>query len=60
MGDAQSIRIEGACERLDRVGQAMTGGEVFVDGDVGTQAGRLMAGGRLILMATPVPGRRRA
>jgi formylmethanofuran dehydrogenase subunit C len=55
MGDAQSIRIEGACERLDRVGQAMTGGEVLVDGDVGTQAGRLLAGGRLILRGNAGP-----
>jgi formylmethanofuran dehydrogenase subunit C len=49
MGDAQQIRVEGACDRLDRVGLYMAGGEVFVDGDVGTQAGRLMTGGRLTL-----------
>ncbi len=49
MGDAGRIRIEGACDRFDRVGQAMTGGEVLVEGDVGIQAGRLMTGGRLVL-----------
>lgn len=49
MGDAEHLRIEGADSRFDRVGAAMTGGEIFVDGDVGAQAGRLMAGGRLTL-----------
>ena len=33
----------------------MTGGEVLVDGDVGTQAGRLLAGGRLILHGNAGP-----
>jgi len=49
MGDPARIRIEGSCDRLDRIGHAMTGGEVFVDGDVGTQAGRLMSGGSLTI-----------
>jgi len=49
MGDPERIRIEGSCDRLDRIGYAMTGGEVFVDGDVGTQAGRLMSGGSLTI-----------
>lgn len=48
-GDPTRIRIEGSCDRLDRIGHAMTGGEVFVDGDVGTQAGCLMAGGSLTI-----------
>ncbi len=55
MGDRERIRIEGSCDRLDRVGLAMTGGEVFVDGDVGTQAGRLMAGGRLTITGNTGP-----
>ena len=55
MGDAEQIRIEGASERFDRVGQAMTGGEIFVDGEVGIQAGRLMAGGRLTLRGNAGP-----
>ena len=55
MGDPEQIRIEGACDRFDHVGQAMTGGEVFVDGDVGAQAGRLMTAGRLILRGNTGP-----
>jgi len=55
MGEAEQIRIEGACDRFDHVGQAMTGGEVCVDGDVGIQAGRLMRGGRLTLRGNAGP-----
>ncbi len=55
IGDPAQIRIEGACDRFDHVGQAMTGGEVFVDGDVGIQAGRLMTGGRLTLRGNAGP-----
>jgi len=55
MGDASSIRIEGACERLDCVGRGMTGGEILVDGDTGVQAGRLMTGGRLVLHGNAGP-----
>jgi formylmethanofuran dehydrogenase subunit C len=47
MGDTSQLRIEGACDRLDRVGHGMTDGEILVDGDVGSEAGRLMSGGRL-------------
>jgi formylmethanofuran dehydrogenase subunit C len=46
-GDATHIRIEGATDRLDQIGQEMAGGEIVVDGDVGNQAGRLMRAGRL-------------
>jgi formylmethanofuran dehydrogenase subunit C len=49
MGDAQHIRIEQACDRLDRVGCGMAEGEIFVDGDVGVQAGRTMSGGQLTI-----------
>jgi formylmethanofuran dehydrogenase subunit C len=48
-GDPQHVRIEGACDRFDLVGHAMTEGEIIVDGDVGITAGRLMRGGRLII-----------
>jgi formylmethanofuran dehydrogenase subunit C len=47
MGDGAHIRIENACDRLDRIGESMTGGEIVVAGSVGIQAGRLMSGGRL-------------
>jgi formylmethanofuran dehydrogenase subunit C len=49
MGDPAQVRIEGACDRLDQVGQDISGGEILVEGDVGIQAGRLMAGGRLTI-----------
>ena len=49
MGDAQHIRIEGACDRLDQVGAGMSAGAIEVAGDVGIQAGRLMTGGRLTI-----------
>jgi formylmethanofuran dehydrogenase subunit C len=55
MGDAAHIRIEGAGERLDRIGQAMTDGEIVVDGDVGAQAGRLMRGGNLVIRGNAGP-----
>jgi formylmethanofuran dehydrogenase subunit C len=55
MGDAGSIRIEDACDRLDCVGRGMTGGEVLVEGDVGVQAGRLMTAGRLVLHGNAGP-----
>lgn len=55
MGDAEQIRIEGGCDRLDHVGQAMTGGEMVVEGDVGVQAGRSMAGGRLTVRGNAGP-----
>ncbi|MBO0755653.1 MAG: formylmethanofuran dehydrogenase subunit C, partial [Bradyrhizobiaceae bacterium] len=49
MGDVGQIRIEGACDRLDRIGHEMTGGEIVVEGTVGVQVGRLMTGGRLTI-----------
>ena len=55
IGDAEHVRIEGACDRLDRVGKAMSGGEIVVDGDVGIQAGRAMAGGKLIVRGDTGP-----
>jgi len=55
MGDVAQLRIEGAGERLDHVGQAMTDGEIIVDGDVGVQAGRSMTGGRLTVRGNAGP-----
>jgi formylmethanofuran dehydrogenase subunit C len=55
MGDAAQIRIEASCERLDRVGHAMTGGEIVVEGTVGAQAGRLMRGGSLVIRGSAGP-----
>lgn len=49
MGEAGNIRIEGACERLDQIGQGMDAGEIEVVGDVGIRAGRVMSGGRLTI-----------
>jgi formylmethanofuran dehydrogenase subunit C len=49
MGDVEQILIEGASERFDCVGHSMTAGEIHIEGDVGTQAGRLMTGGRLTI-----------
>ena len=55
MGDAAHIRIEGAVERLDRIGHAMTDGEILVEGDVGAHAGRLMRGGSLVIRGSAGP-----
>jgi formylmethanofuran dehydrogenase subunit C len=49
MGDPQALRIEGSSDRLDLLGHAMRDGEIVVEGDVGTRAGRLMSGGRLVI-----------
>lgn len=48
-GDPAHIRIEGASDRLDQIGQELAGGEIVVEGDVGNRAGRLMQGGRLAI-----------
>ncbi len=55
MGDAAHIRIEGAHDRLDRIGHAMTDGEILIEGDVGAQAGRLMRGGSLVVRGSAGP-----
>lgn len=54
MGDAAEVRIDGH-ERFDRIGCAMTSGEIHVEGDAGTQAGRLMRGGRLTIAGNAGP-----
>jgi formylmethanofuran dehydrogenase subunit C len=55
MGDAGHIRIEASCDRLDRIGQDMTGGQIVVEGDAGARAGRLMKGGRLMVRGSAGP-----
>ena len=55
MGDAAQIRIEASCDRLDRIGHEMTGGEIVVEGDVGARAGRLMTNGRLTVRGSVGP-----
>jgi formylmethanofuran dehydrogenase subunit C len=55
MGGVDQIRIEGACQRLDRIGRNVSGGEIVVEGDAGTEAGRAMTGGRLIINGSVGP-----
>jgi formylmethanofuran dehydrogenase subunit C len=55
LGDPRQIRIENACERLDRVGHDMADGEILAEGDVGIQAGRMMRGGRLTIAGDAGP-----
>jgi formylmethanofuran dehydrogenase subunit C len=55
MGDAGLIRIEGSCDRLDRIGEGMTGGAIVVEGDAGARAGRLMKDGRLTIRGSTGP-----
>lgn len=55
-GDANSIRFEGGSERFDLVGAKMLpGAEIYVDGDVGAQAGRLAKGGSLTIAGSAGP-----
>ena len=46
-GDAAAIRFEGGSPRFDRIGEAMAGGEIIVEGDAGARLGRMLAGGRI-------------
>jgi formylmethanofuran dehydrogenase subunit C len=55
MGDAKQVRIEASCDRLDRIGQEMMGGEIVVDGNAGARTGRLMKGGRLTIRGSAGP-----
>jgi formylmethanofuran dehydrogenase subunit C len=54
-GDTRDIRIAGDCDRLDRIGMGMTEGTIIVEGDVGSQAGRLMSGGYLRIKGSAGP-----
>jgi formylmethanofuran dehydrogenase subunit C len=55
MGDPRCIRIEDASDRLDWIGHGMADGEIVVDGDAGSQAGRLMTGGHLTIRGSAGP-----
>jgi formylmethanofuran dehydrogenase subunit C len=46
-GNAEEIHFEGGTDKFDRVGEAMTSGQIIVHGDVGIEAGRKMSGGDL-------------
>jgi formylmethanofuran dehydrogenase subunit C len=54
-GDLEKIVFEGGNERFDRVGMGATSGSIRVDGQVGNQAGRLMAGGQLTIRGDAGP-----
>ncbi len=43
------IVIEGDCSRVKRIGQAMTGGEILVKGNVGMHLGSRMSGGKIMV-----------
>jgi len=53
--DASRVVIEGSCDRLDRIGEAMTAGEIVVEGDAGVRLGRRMTGGRLTVKGSAGP-----
>jgi formylmethanofuran dehydrogenase subunit C len=55
MGEAEQVRIEASCDRLDRIGQEMMGGEIMVEGDAGARVGRLMKDGRLTVRGSAGP-----
>jgi formylmethanofuran dehydrogenase subunit C len=55
MGEPGQIRIEASCDRLDGIGQEMTGGEIVVEGDAGARTGRLMKAGRLTVRGSTGP-----
>lgn len=55
MGEAETIVIEGGCERFDRVGAALASGTLVVEGNVGVEAGRSMSGGRLTIRGDAGP-----
>lgn len=46
-GSTEEIRFEGGSERFDGVGRGLETGRIFVEGDVGMEAGRKMTGGEL-------------
>ena len=56
MGDgASAIVIEGSCDRLDRIGEAMTAGGIIVEGDAGARLGRRMTGGHVTVRGSAGP-----
>jgi formylmethanofuran dehydrogenase subunit C len=49
--NAQEIHFDGTDERCDKIGAKLAGGEIFVDGDVGSQLGARMTDGKIELRA---------
>ncbi len=49
VGEPDRIEFDTGSERFDRIGFAMTRGEIRVGGAVGIQTGRLMLGGRILV-----------
>ena len=45
--NAQEIHFDGTDERCDKIGAKLAGGEIFVDGDVGSQLGARMTDGKI-------------
>jgi formylmethanofuran dehydrogenase subunit C len=45
----EEIHFEGGSERFDRIGHAMRGGQIIVEGEVGVEAGRLMESGNIVI-----------
>jgi formylmethanofuran dehydrogenase subunit C len=54
-GDRREVVFEGGAERMDRLGAGMSVGSIHVDGEVGVEAGRLMAGGTLHIEGSAGP-----
>jgi len=54
-GEADRLVVRAAGARLDRLGCAMTGGELVVEGDAGAYAGLAMSGGRLSIRGNAGP-----
>ena len=46
-GDAANIRIIGGLNRFDDIGEGMSHGAIYVEGDAGTQLGRRLSGGTI-------------
>jgi formylmethanofuran dehydrogenase subunit C len=54
-GDPATVLIEGGDARFDRVGTGLAEGAIYVQGEVGVQAGRAMSGGRLTIRGAAGP-----
>ncbi len=54
VGDPGELRIDGN-NRFDRIGCAMSTGQIHITGDVGIQAGRQMRGGGLVITGNAGP-----
>lgn len=54
-GDASEIHFIGGSERFDRIGEAMSGGSIVVEGSVGSRVGRQMRDGNLTVLGDAGP-----